>query len=269
MKIALRTFDNTFVTVWDLDQISQPARRPLTAYKPDAGSGEKFDLIIFDNYDNAITLDQFVDALTHQVTDKVLAYVHEHVLPGPTPGPGPDPTPGPGPGPLPSDTFKLADVQVIGSPDVRSFPVRATFEAIGINDDHISIASSGTGYWPAVSIDGGDPVQSATLWVFVRINGTWYATGAERLRPTQLNGDKPDGPPSTLIGNGWLYDGGRWGGLAGYNPKPGELVGMMLVAGSTRSDDNCPVKERSDIVFFAWPDDRGHGGFASIVARVG
>jgi len=44
-------------------------------------------------------------------------------------------------------------------------------------------------------------------------------------------------------------------------PQVGEHVGMMVVAGSTRSDDNTPVEERTKLIAFAWP---GPGGARKI-----
>jgi hypothetical protein len=158
----------------------------------------------------------------------------------------------------------LADVTVLGSPPrVLNFPARATLDHIGLTPGALNLVVIHATPWPAVSIDGGDPVQSATLWVFLKINGKWYATGAERLRPQQIEGtDKPeDADVNHFIGVSWLYDAGRWGPMAGYVPKTGEQVGMMVAAGSSRSDDQAPVQERTRIVQFAWP---GSGGAAAI-----
>jgi hypothetical protein len=118
--------------------------------------------------------------------------------------------------------------------------------------------------WPAVSIEaGGEPAQAATLWVFLQIGGRWHATGAERLRPGQIAGDdKPeDANVNNFIGVSWLFDANRWGPMAGFVPQLGEHVGMMVVAGSTRSDDTTPVEERTKVIEFAWP---GPGGAANI-----
>jgi hypothetical protein len=109
-----------------------------------------------------------------------------------------------------------------------------------------------------VAIDeSGVPSQSATLWVLEQIGGIWYATGAERLRPEQLNGDKPSGQPPTVIGHDWLYDPARWGPMAYYNPAPGEIMGVMLVAGSTRSDNQTPLKARTNPLWIHWPSAQG------------
>lgn len=172
------------------------------------------------------------------------------------------------------------EVTVVGADAaVLSWPVRARLESIGIIPNKMQIRTSNTGHWKPIDInqsqdssgDGNpsnDPDQGGTLWVFERINGKWYASGAERLRPSQLNGDKPVADPtqgglSTLIGNGWLYDS-KWGAMAGVNPKPGDLVGFMVASGSTRLDNRSEEKERTDIIVCRWPDASGRLPFEEV-----
>jgi len=153
----------------------------------------------------------------------------------------------------------LAHVRVVGaSRRILDFPITARLSGWGWDRNAMFIRSDGADHWPAVPVEpGGEPAQAATLWVFLNIGGIWFATGAERLRPNQVNGSKPEGSPATLIGEDWLYDPNRWKEMAGYNPVPGEHVGVMIAAGSTRSDDNTPVQERSNILVIAWPDALG------------
>jgi hypothetical protein len=155
--------------------------------------------------------------------------------------------------------FTFSGVRVIGSPaDALELSTEGiTLDSIAFTGQSMEIRSRGTEGWPAIPIDEtGNPVQAATLWVFLKIVGVWYATGAERLRPNQLNGSKPEGSPHNLIGDGWLYDPNRWDVMAKYNPVDGEEVGFMLVSGSTRSDDRMTVKQRSPVIVVNW---RTHG----------
>lgn len=179
----------------------------------------------------------------------------------------------------------IKDVTVVGAnAAVLSWPASAKLESIGIVPNKMQIRTSGTESWRAIDInvnqdsngDGNpanDPDQGGTLWVFERINGRWYASGAERLRPYQLNGDKPVADPtqgglSTLIGNGWLYDANRWGPMAGVNPQPGDIVGFMISSGSTRLDYTSAEQQRTDIIACRWPDAGGQIPF-DIVWREG
>lgn len=166
---------------------------------------------------------------------------------------GQTPTP---PTPTPLPPFNLQDVTVLGSNQAcLQFPAVATLDRFALDGASMLLATTGTADWPAVPVDANDntPSQVATLWVFLRIGGQWYATGAERLKASQVNGSKPEGDPATLIGRDWLFDQNRWGVMAGYNPSPGEQVGVMVVSGSTRSDDQTPVRERSNVLMVAWP----------------
>lgn len=159
-------------------------------------------------------------------------------------------------------SIPLTEVRVVGSPPVLHFPITCRMDSISIVRGSMTISTRGnSSSWPAVSIDSGPPVQSATLWVLEQIDGVWYGAGAERLRPNQVNGSKPeaedDGAVGRLIGNGWLYDPNRWGPMGNYNPPAGAHIGFVVVAGSTRSDSQTPVQERCDVVEVIWPAGNG------------
>lgn len=152
----------------------------------------------------------------------------------------------------------LSTVTVVGgSREVLDFRKTVTLARVQFTGSEMRITSAGAEGWPSVAIeDGGEPVQAGTLWIFENINNQWYAAGAERLRPTQVNGSKPEGPIADLIGDGMLYDEGRWGKMAHYNPKIGEMVCFMLASGSTRSDSQFTVRERSNVLCQEWGTDR-------------
>lgn len=139
-----------------------------------------------------------------------------------------------------------------GAPDVRGFTVTSAITSLAFRPDTFSIDHSRRGQWPPVQIDPDGTTQEATVWVFFRLGGVWYGTGGERLRPNQT--DKQLTQASEL-GPGWLYDSNRWGPMTNYVPQVGEYVGFMVVAGSTRSDANSPVQERSKVVLVPFPAD--------------
>jgi hypothetical protein len=168
------------------------------------------------------------------------------------------------PVPIPPATTGLPEINsqnfvVWGSdPACLNFPPTGRLTSWGLVPGTMTIATTNCDHWPAVAIDeSGNPAQNATLWVLEQIGGVWYATGAERLRPEQLNGDKPSGQPPTVIGHDWLYDPARWGPMAYYNPAPGEIMGVLLVAGSTRSDNQTPLKARTNPLWIHWPNAQG------------
>jgi hypothetical protein len=130
--------------------------------------------------------------------------------------------------------------------------VTSRITSLGFSPGNIHLDHTRRCQWPPVVIAPDGTTQEATLWVFFFINGRWYGTGAERWRPCQT--DKALHAPSQ-IGPGWLYDPNRWGPMTGYVPRPGEMVGFMVAAGSTRSDANAPVAERSAVVMIPFPAD--------------
>jgi hypothetical protein len=174
--------------------------------------------------------------------------------PAPPPVPSPTPTPGPG------GDFNLAAARIVVSPDVRSWPVTSEITSIRLGGGFFHIDHTKRCRWPGVDIGGA--LQESTVWVFFQIGGQWYGSGGERLRPCQT--DKELGRPSD-IGPGWFYSP-VWAPMAGYVPQPGELVGFMMAAGSTRADSNAPVHERSRVVLIRWPGDGG-GSFPPFFGR--
>lgn len=163
----------------------------------------------------------------------------------------PDPIPVPGGGGDAGD-FAMSKVRIIGgSPDVRSWPVTASITSLAMSGGTFHIDYTKRCGWPGVDIGGA--LQEATIWMFEKIGGQWYGTGAERLRPCQA--DKGLARPSD-IASGWFYSP-QWAPMTGYVPARGETVGFMVTAGSTRADGNAPVRERSGVVLVAWPGDGG------------
>lgn len=153
-------------------------------------------------------------------------------------------------------TFDLSTVIIqgapIGAPDVRSFAVTSDITDFGFRPDTMFIDHTRRGQWPPVVIAPDGTTQEATVWIFFRIGGVWYGTGGERLRPNQTQKQLTK---VSDIGPGWLYDPNRWGPMTNYVPAVGDYVGVMVVAGSTRSDANSPVQERTKVSLFQWPAD--------------
>jgi len=168
------------------------------------------------------------------------------VIPDPVP-----PSPGPGGGGDAGD-FAWSKVRIVGgSPDVRSWPITASITSLSMGNGTFHVDYTKRCQWPGVDIGGA--LQEATIWMFEKIGGQWYGTGAERLRPCQA--DKGLGRPSD-IATGWFY-GPQWAPMTGYVPARGETVGFMVVAGSTRADSNAPARERTGVVLLPWPGDGG------------
>ena len=124
--------------------------------------------------------------------------------PPPPEAPAPAPAPPSGQGP---NGFSLANVTVVGSPNVLGWPVTSRMTEIGFREGWIHFDHTKRGQWPGVVIAADGTLQESTIWIFYKINGQWYGTGAERTRPDQT--DKPI-PNPWAPGVSWLYDPSRW-----------------------------------------------------------
>jgi len=164
----------------------------------------------------------------------------------------PDPVPpSPGGGGDAGD-FAWSKVRIIGgSPNVANWPITASITSLSMSGGTFHVDYTKRCQWPGVDIGGA--LQEATIWMFEKIGGQWYGTGAERLRPCQA--DKGLGRPSD-IATGWFYSP-QWAPMTGYVPARGETVGFMVTAGSTRADQRAPAQERTGVVLVPWPGDGG------------
>ena len=155
-----------------------------------------------------------------------------------------------------ADFGALGQVTIVGgSPDVSTWPATSRITSLRFSPGNIHLEHTKLNQWPGVDIGGA--LQESTLWVFYRINGRWYATGAERWRPGQT--DKALSAPSAIT-NGWFYNA-NWAPMNTYYPQVGEQVGFMVVAGSTRADTRAPVQERSNILMVPFPADGVNASF--------
>ena len=120
--------------------------------------------------------------------------------------------------------------------DVSSWPVTASLTAnIG---SAINFPYSKANVWPAV--DGAN----ANCWVFVNLNGQWYAATFEWLRRGQTS--KPKG-----VLDGSMGDHIKVSPLNSWRPKKGERIGIM-VSGLARTQMR-NVRERSNVYMVTWP----------------
>lgn len=120
--------------------------------------------------------------------------------------------------------------------DVSGWPVTASLSAsVG---GTINMPYSKARVWPAV--DG----VNANPWVFVNMNGQWYAATFEWFRFGQTS--KPKG-----VLDGSLGDHIKVPPLNRWRPRSGERIGLM-VSGLARTKTR-NVQERSNVVMVTWP----------------
>jgi hypothetical protein len=156
-------------------------------------------------------------------------------------------------------------VQTVNAPDFRDWPVTTALERVVLGLDDVYVTFDKQASWPEVSFG----VQYS-IGLCLKPNGTWYCSA-----PIELWKGKPggggaiqsqtvNGTPPGQIPRNWFYNADRWGPLAGYQPRPGETIGVFVVAGDARNAID-PVHERSNIVLVTLPAD----GVAATFTRGG
>ena len=121
--------------------------------------------------------------------------------------------------------------------DVSNWPVTASLHA-SVGGGTINMPYSKAKVWPAV--DG----VNANPWVFVNMNGQWYAATFEWFRAGQTS--KPVG-----VLDGSMGDHIKVSPLNGWRPRSGERIGLM-VSGLARTKMR-NVQERSNVSMVTWP----------------
>ncbi len=162
--------------------------------------------------------------------------------------------------------------------DLADWPITTTITALEFQykGDGVHVEFSkrdGAGSWPDVTPPGWDGPLEYTLGFAEYIDGKWYASAAiQYWRGLEASGgnvaaDLGTKAQCTAFGYGstcqvaknWYYDG-RWGKLAGYQPKTGELIGVFVVGGNVRGvtdGSQSPAKERSNVVLVPMPGFEG------------
>jgi hypothetical protein len=191
---------------------------------------------------------------------------------------GSDMSPDLGPLPAPFDLAMAPDLATAPSmldlhdatildnpPNLADWPVTTTitdleFQYNGMDGVHVEFSKrDGAGSWPDVTPPGWSGPLEYTLGLAELINGHWYASAAIQFwRGLEQSGGNAGADQQ--VAKNWYYDG-RWGAMAGYQPAPGEIIGVFVVAGNVRgvTDDGTqsPVRERSNVVLVPMPTAAG------------
>jgi hypothetical protein len=124
--------------------------------------------------------------------------------------------------------------------NVSKWAVTAKLNAIKIKTETVVVDYDKACVWPGESTDGGEPVN-ANPWVFVDLDGTWYAATWEWLKVCQtekflytIDGSHIKVPP-----------------LNTWHPVSGETY-YFMVSGLAR-DSTRNVLERSNLLKVVWP----------------
>ena len=155
----------------------------------------------------------------------------------------------------------LNSAKIYNSPaDTASWPITTKITRLEVRSDGIALSfgkKDGVGRWPDVTPPGWDGPIQYTLWLMLRVNGAWAASGIIQYW-YGLDASGGDVTKDNQIAKNWVYDG-RWGPLAGRQPIAGEAVGFMVTAGNARGvpDASQSARERSNMVIIPFPASAG------------
>jgi hypothetical protein len=146
----------------------------------------------------------------------------------------------------------LKEVQILNQTNVLDFPATSEITELGFRRGGLHLRHSKEDVWPPVGFE--TTTQQATLWILANINNAWVGAGMERIRPGQK--DKPEGDnPTDFIAN-WV-EGRPFGPFNNHVFKPGESIGVMVVAGNSRLAGEFSVRERTKVVEVQVPPATG------------
>jgi hypothetical protein len=120
--------------------------------------------------------------------------------------------------------------------NVSSWAETSRVTSTSIGNPPICIGHTMAGRWPVKDGLEGNP------WIFVNMNGRWYAATYEWLSP----GQTCKGIHADNIGSHIGIPP-----LSSWRPRSGELVGLMVSARARSGGDT--VSERSNVVMVHWP----------------
>ena len=99
----------------------------------------------------------------------------------------------------------------------------------------------------------GDGTIQYTLGMCVNPNaaGSWYCSAVVLF---WFGRDLDASTPPNDVGQNWFFDQ-RWAPIVGYQPQPGETVGLYVVHGAQRDGSDPTPLERSNVAFTPWLSD--------------
>jgi hypothetical protein len=160
---------------------------------------------------------------------------------------------------------------VAGGGNIGAYAQTTKITGINISKDGFECLfdkKSGAGRWPDNLTPGWDGPLQYSVGVCCKVNGQWVGAAPIESwfdhQPLGLGGpvttQNVDNSGKGQFALNWFYNP-TWGPLNGYNPKPGEVIGVFVAAGDCRNNFN-PVKERSNIVLLALPGDGQSASFS-------
>ncbi|MDB4339645.1 hypothetical protein OAA08_01015 [bacterium] len=132
--------------------------------------------------------------------------------------------------------FVLSEVVWPRYLNVSKWRETSVLSGVSISENRTNAKHSKSGEWPPYE-ENGDSVDSS-LWIFVEISGTWYASTFEYLRPNQSRKD---------LGYKLIPTWTQQRPINTFDLRSGDKV-YVMTSGLARRSNVKNVKERSNIV---------------------
>jgi hypothetical protein len=156
------------------------------------------------------------------------------------------PSPSSPPPPPSNGSFDLSRaVVVVGAQNVASWAETARITAISQGGGVLCIEHTMLGRWPRTTFfDDPNTLVEGNQWYFALINGTWYGGAGEWVRPGQSCKAFGGGPEE-------FYDVHQEP-LHSWNPRPGEMVGIMSSTPARVWPQMRTTDERTNVEMVRW-----------------
>jgi hypothetical protein len=166
----------------------------------------------------------------------------------------------------PGDMLDVNSIVWTGGGNLGAFARTATIQQLQLRVTGVHIdfdKKDGAGRWPDNTTPGWQGPLQYSLGLVQKVNGIWtgsapieYWYGLDEAGgqvQAQTIPAATNCPGLGQVPNNWFYDS-RWGALRCYQAKPGEQIGVFVVAGDPRNNYT-PVRERSNVVLIPLPTD--------------
>ena len=151
--------------------------------------------------------------------------------------------------------FDMRQASILDNPaNEASWPVTTSITSIVFTPISFEVdfdRRTSADRWPDFPFGSGSIQYTLGMCVNPGGAGHWYCSAVVLF---WFGRDLDSSTPPEYVGQNWFYDS-RWAPILGYQPQPGETVGLFVVQGPQRDGQDTTVLERSNVAFTPWLSD--------------
>jgi hypothetical protein len=151
--------------------------------------------------------------------------------------------------------FDMTQATILDNPpNEASWPVTTSITSIVFTPISFEVdfdRRTSADRWPDFPFGAGSIQYTLGMCVNPGGAGHWYCSAVVLF---WFGRDLDASTPPEYVGQNWFYDA-RWAPILGYQPVPGETVGLFVVQGPQRDGQDTTVLERSNVAFTPWLND--------------